>query len=40
MEYIGLAVVILLVLLVTSSFIGAQIYTFAEATYGRIVTGF
>ena len=40
LTFVPKIVVILLVLLVTSSFIGAQIYTFAEATYGRIVTGF
>ncbi|KQO51582.1 flagellar biosynthetic protein FliQ [Methylobacterium sp. Leaf85] len=40
LTFVPKIVVILLVLLVTSSFIGAQIYTFAEMTYGRIVTGF
>ena len=40
LTFVPKIVVILLVLLITSSFIGAQIYTFAEATYGRIVTGF
>ena len=33
-------VAILLVLLVTGTFVGAQIYAFAELTYGRIATGF
>lgn len=40
LTFVPKIVVILLVLLITSSFIGAQIYTFAEMTYGRIVTGF
>lgn len=40
LTFVPKIVVILLVLLVTSSFIGAQIYALAEATYGRIVTGF
>lgn len=40
LTFVPKIVVILLVLLITSSFIGAQIYTFAETTYGRIVTGF
>ncbi|WP_264050741.1 flagellar biosynthetic protein FliQ [Methylobacterium flocculans] len=40
LTFVPKIVVILLVLLVTSSFIGGQIYALAEATYGRIVTGF
>lgn len=40
LTFVPKIVVILLMLLITSSFIGAQIYTFAETTYGRIVTGF
>jgi flagellar biosynthetic protein FliQ len=40
LTFVPKIVVILLVLLITSSFIGGQISTFAEATYGRIVTGF
>ena len=40
LTFVPKIVVILLMLLITSSFIGAQIYAFAETTYGRIVTGF
>jgi flagellar biosynthetic protein FliQ len=40
LTFVPKIVVILLVLLITSSFIGGQISTFAEATYRRIVTGF
>ncbi|SEO46476.1 flagellar biosynthetic protein FliQ [Methylobacterium sp. ap11] len=40
LTFVPKIVVILLVLLVTGTFIGGQIYTFAEAAYGRIATGF
>ena len=40
LTFVPKIVVILLVLLITSSFIGAQISAFAKNTYGRIVTGF
>ena len=40
LTFVPKIVVILLVLLVSGSFVGAQIYAFAETTYGRIATGF
>ncbi|MGO4707448.1 flagellar biosynthesis protein FliQ [Microvirga sp. 2MCAF38] len=40
LTFIPKIIAILLVTLVTGSFIGAQIYTFTEEVYGRIVTGF
>ena len=39
LTFVPKIVVILLVLLVTGTFIGGQIYAFAEAAYGRIATG-
>ncbi|WP_112664676.1 flagellar biosynthesis protein FliQ [Microvirga flavescens] len=40
LTFIPKIIAILLVTLVTGSFIGAQIFTFTEEVYGRIVTGF
>ncbi len=40
LTFVPKIVVILLVLLVTGTFIGGQIHAFAEAAYGRIATGF
>ena len=40
LTFVPKIVVILLVLLVSGSFVGAQIYAFAETAYGRIATGF
>ncbi|MEH3147176.1 MAG: flagellar biosynthesis protein FliQ [Methylobacterium frigidaeris] len=40
LTFVPKILVILLVLLMTGSFVGTQIYAFTEATYGRIVTGF
>ena len=40
LTFVPKIVVILLVLLVTGTFVGAQINSFAEMAYGRIATGF
>jgi flagellar biosynthetic protein FliQ len=40
LTFVPKIVAILLVMLVTGTFVGAQIYAFAEMTYGRIATGF
>ncbi|GEP03196.1 flagellar biosynthetic protein FliQ [Methylobacterium oxalidis] len=40
LTFVPKILVILLVLAATGSFVGAQIYAFAETTYGRIATGF
>ncbi len=40
LTFVPKIVVILLVLLVTGTFVGAQIHSFAEMAYGRIATGF
>ncbi|GJD56618.1 flagellar biosynthetic protein FliQ [Methylobacterium dankookense] len=40
LTFVPKIVVILLVLLVTGTFVGAQINSFAELAYGRIATGF
>ncbi|KMO42006.1 flagellar biosynthesis protein FliQ [Methylobacterium variabile] len=40
LTFVPKIVVILLVLLVTGTFVGSQIHAFAEAAYGRIATGF
>ncbi|TNC08626.1 flagellar biosynthetic protein FliQ [Methylobacterium terricola] len=40
LTFVPKIVVILLVLLVTGTFVGGQIHSFAEAAYGRIATGF
>ena len=40
LTFIPKIIAILLVSLVTASFIGAQIFAFTEEVYGRIVTGF
>ncbi|MDR7040032.1 MULTISPECIES: flagellar biosynthetic protein FliQ [Methylobacterium] len=40
LTFVPKILVILLVLLATGSFVGAQIYAFAETAYGRIGTGF
>ena len=40
LTFVPKIVVILLVMLVTGSFIGTQLYAFTEATYGRITSGF
>ena len=40
LTFVPKIVVILIVLLVTGSFVGNQIFAFAETTYGRIATGF
>ncbi|MGV7034643.1 flagellar biosynthetic protein FliQ [Methylobacterium symbioticum] len=40
LTFVPKIVVILIVLLVTGTFVGAQINSFAELAYGRIATGF
>lgn len=40
LTFVPKIVAILLVLLVTGTFVGSQIHAFAEMTYGRIATGF
>ena len=40
LTFVPKIVVVLLVLLVTGTFVGAQLTSFAEMTYGRIGTGF
>ena len=40
LTFVPKIVAILLVMLVTGTFVGSQIYAFAEMTYGRIATGF
>ncbi len=40
LTFIPKIIVILLVTAVTGSFIGAQIFAFANETYGHIATGF
>lgn len=40
LTFIPKIVVILLVTLVTGTFIGSQIFSFTEVVYGKIVTGF
>jgi flagellar biosynthetic protein FliQ len=40
LTFIPKIIIILLVTAVTSSFIGSQIFAFANETYGRIATGF
>ncbi|MGC5779414.1 flagellar biosynthesis protein FliQ [Methylobacterium sp. NFXW15] len=40
LTFVPKIVVVLLVLLVTGTFVGSQLTSFAEMTYGRIATGF
>ncbi|MFE1602418.1 flagellar biosynthesis protein FliQ [Methylobacterium sp. ID0610] len=40
LTFVPKIVVILLVMLMTGSFVGAQLYSFTEAVYGRIISGF
>lgn len=40
LTFVPKIVAILLVLLVTGTFVGGQIHSFAEMTYGKIATGF
>lgn len=40
LTFIPKIVTVLLVMIATGSFIGGQIYTFAEQVYARIATGF
>lgn len=40
LTFVPKIVAILLVLLVTGTFVGSQIHAFAELTYGKIATGF
>jgi flagellar biosynthetic protein FliQ len=40
LTFIPKIVVILLVTLVTGTFVGSQIFSFTEVVYGKIVTGF
>ncbi|KQT56968.1 MULTISPECIES: flagellar biosynthetic protein FliQ [Methylobacteriaceae] len=40
LTFVPKIVAILLVLLVTGTFVGGQIHAFAELTYGKIATGF
>ena len=40
LTFVPKIVVVLLVMIVSGSFVGGQIYAFTEMVYGRIVTGF
>lgn len=40
LTFIPKIIVILLVVLLTGSFVGSQIFAFTETVYGRIATGF
>jgi flagellar biosynthesis protein FliQ len=40
LTFVPKIVVVLLVLLITGTFVGAQLTSFAELAYGRIATGF
>ena len=40
LTFIPKIIVVLLIMLLTGSFIGAQLFAFTEEAYGRIVTGF
>jgi flagellar biosynthetic protein FliQ len=40
LTFIPKIIVILIVTLMTGSFVGSQIFTFTEQVYGRITTGF
>ena len=40
LTFIPKIIVILLVMLLTGSFVGSQIFAFTEQVYGRITTGF
>jgi len=40
LTFVPKIIVILLVTLLTGSFVGSQLFAFTEAVYGRIITGF
>lgn len=40
LTFVPKIVVVLIVMIVTGSFVGGQIYAFTEMVYGRIVSGF
>ncbi|MGE8129517.1 flagellar biosynthesis protein FliQ [Methylobacterium sp. NPDC080182] len=40
LTFVPKIVVVLIVMIVTGSFVGGQIYAFTETVYGRIVSGF
>ena len=40
LTFVPKIVVVLIVLIVTGSFVGGQIYAFTEVVYGRITSGF
>ncbi|MCJ2048328.1 flagellar biosynthesis protein FliQ [Methylobacterium sp. J-070] len=40
LTFVPKIVVVLIVMIVTGSFVGGQIYAFTELVYGRIVSGF
>lgn len=40
LTFVPKIVVVLVVMIITGSFVGGQIYAFTELVYGRIITGF
>jgi len=40
LTFVPKIVVVLVVMIITGSFVGGQIYAFTEMVYGRIITGF